>query len=108
MLLAASIFRFLDYLKNEENKLLKNAGTYTPKYTASYHRSEFSSHKVKVKVVPVYTLKAYRRRRGIAPLILNLSARWRCVVNIMARPLPYLHPFPPPPPHWGRTPVPIE
>jgi hypothetical protein len=31
----------------------------------------------KGKVVPVHTMKAYRGRRGIGPLILNLSTRWK-------------------------------
>jgi hypothetical protein len=26
-------------------------------------------------------MKAYKASRGIAPLILNLSIRWKCVVN---------------------------
>jgi hypothetical protein len=37
------------------------------------------AHKLKVKtgkVVSVLTVKAYRRSRGIAPLILNLGTRW--------------------------------
>jgi hypothetical protein len=38
-------------------------------------------------VVPVYVMKAYRRSRGTAPLILNLGTRWRWVVNFMAQPL---------------------
>jgi hypothetical protein len=33
--------------------------------------------KVEVKFFPVHAMKACRRRRGIAPLILNLSTRWR-------------------------------
>jgi len=32
--------------------------------------------------VPVHPMKAYRRRRGIAPLILNLGAGWRRVVAL--------------------------
>jgi hypothetical protein len=35
----------------------------------------------KGKVVPVHTMKAYRRSRGMAPFILHLGARWRRVVN---------------------------
>jgi hypothetical protein len=46
----------------------------------------------------VYALKAYRRSRGIAPLILNLDARWREVVKFT--PWPF---YP-----KGRNPVPIE
>jgi len=30
----------------------------------------------KVKVIPVHALKACRRIRGIAPIILNLGSRW--------------------------------
>jgi len=37
----------------------------------SYKKGDFS----------VYTMKAYRRSRGIAPLILNLGTRWRLVVD---------------------------
>jgi hypothetical protein len=29
----------------------------------------------------------YREKRGIAPLILNFSTKWRWVVNFMPRPL---------------------
>jgi hypothetical protein len=31
----------------------------------------------KGKIVPVHAMKAHRRARGIAPLILNLSTRWK-------------------------------
>jgi len=41
----------------------------------------------KGKVVSVSAVKTYRRRRGIASLILNLSSRWRWVVSIMPLPL---------------------
>jgi hypothetical protein len=37
--------------------------------------------KKKGKFVPVPAMKA-GRSRGIAPLILNLGTRWRCVVNV--------------------------
>jgi len=37
----------------------------------------YRSFKDKGKGVPVHVIKAYRRRRGVAPPILNLSARWR-------------------------------
>ena len=30
-------------------------------------------------------MKAYRGSRRIAPLILNLNTRWKCVVNITTR-----------------------
>ena len=39
----------------------------------------------KGKVVPVHTMKAYRGRRGIGPLILNLSTRWKWVANFTSR-----------------------
>ena len=39
------------------------------------------------RVAPVHAIKAYRGSRGIAPLILNLGTRWRCVVNFTRRPL---------------------
>jgi hypothetical protein len=32
-------------------------------------------------------MKAYRARRGIAPLILNLGTRWKIVANLTPRPL---------------------
>jgi hypothetical protein len=35
---------------------------------------------------PVNATKAYRRSRGISPLILNLDTRWEWV-NFMLRPL---------------------
>jgi hypothetical protein len=40
----------------------------------------------KGKVVLLHSMKAYRRSRGIAPLILNLGAIWRRVVNFTPRP----------------------
>jgi hypothetical protein len=39
------------------------------------------------KVVPVHNMKACRGSKGIPPLILDLGAKWRWVVNIMPRPL---------------------
>lgn len=41
----------------------------------------------KSKIVTVYAMKAHRRSTCMAPLILNLDARRRRVVNIRARPL---------------------
>jgi len=38
-------------------------------------------------VVPIHTNKTCRRRKGIAPLILNLDTKWRRVVNSHLRPL---------------------
>jgi hypothetical protein len=32
--------------------------------------------KVKVKVFPLHVMQAYKENTGIAPLILNLGARW--------------------------------
>jgi hypothetical protein len=52
----------------------------------------------KVIFFPVYTIKAYRRYRDIAPLILNHLPRWMWVVNFKPRPL-----YP-----QVRNPVPIE
>jgi hypothetical protein len=43
----------------------------------------------KVKVVAVYAVKTYRQSVGIAPVILNICARWSCVVGFMPR---RLHP----------------
>ena len=42
------------------------------------------------KVVAVHTREAYRGRRGIGSLILNLSIRWRCgQLHAVATLLPY-------------------
>jgi len=41
-------------------------------------------HEVKLSL---YTMKAYKRSRGTAPLTFNLGTRWRWVVNIMPQPL---------------------
>lgn len=46
--------------------------------------------KVEGEVVPVHNVKAYRRTRGIVPLILNLGSRWSRVANFTPQPL-----FPP-------------
>jgi hypothetical protein len=39
----------------------------------------------KSKVSPVHSIRAYRRNRGITPLILNLNSRWRSVANFAPR-----------------------
>jgi hypothetical protein len=36
------------------------------------------------KVFPVHDMQAYRGRRGMAPLILNLDNRWTSVVAFMS------------------------
>jgi hypothetical protein len=41
---------------------------------------------VKDKHVPFYAIKAYRERRGLGSLILNLGIRWKQVANFA--PLP--------------------
>ena len=41
----------------------------------------------KGKIVPVHTMKAYRWSRSTAPLILNLSIRWKWVVKFRPRTL---------------------
>jgi hypothetical protein len=41
----------------------------------------------KSKVIPVHDMKTYRGCRGTVPLILNLRARWKWMVNITPRPL---------------------
>jgi len=43
--------------------------------------------KIKVKAVAIHAVKACRKVRGIAPLVLNLSTRWRGVAKFMFRPL---------------------
>jgi len=37
---------------------------------------------IKVEVVPVHDLKAYRGGEGIATTIPNVGTRWRCVVSL--------------------------
>lgn len=54
--------------------------------------------KVRLRVIPVHAVKAYKRMRGVTPLILNLDTRWLWVVKLKLRPL-----YP-----RGRTPVPME
>jgi len=39
---------------------------------------------IKYTKVPVHAMKACKGRWGRDPLILNLSIKWRCVVNITA------------------------
>jgi len=53
-------------------------------------------NEVNAKVFHRHAMKAFRRRRVIAPPILNLGARWRWVVIILQS----LYP-------WERTKVPI-
>lgn len=66
-----------------------------------FHRLTYSipiqHHKGKGKVIPVHTMKVYNGRRGTAPHIRNLPARWRWVVNITLQRL-YA---------WEGTPVPV-
>jgi hypothetical protein len=37
--------------------------------------------KSKGNIIPVYAMMTYTGSKGIAPLILNLGARWRWMVN---------------------------
>jgi len=41
----------------------------------------------KGKVAPVHAVMAYRRRRSIAPLIIDLNTELKLVVNLMLWPL---------------------
>ena len=50
----------------------------------------------RLKIILLHAMKEYRGSRGIPPLSLNLSARWKWAVNFTPRPL-Y---------SWGRRPVP--
>jgi len=53
-------------------------------YLSDFHPQVWSHPllvEVKGKVVSAHTMNAYRRIRSIAPHILPLGARWRCVVN---------------------------
>jgi hypothetical protein len=58
----------------------------------------FSYYKQKGKVVLLHSMKTHRRRRGTAPLNLNLGAIWRRVVNFTSWPI-YA---------WEIIPVPTE
>jgi hypothetical protein len=42
---------------------------------------------VKSKAVPIHSMKTYRKRGGIAPLIFNSDAKWQWVVSIMSQSL---------------------
>jgi len=57
-----------------------------------------SHYEQKGKVVVLHSMKAYRRRKGTAPLNLNLGAIRRRMVNVTSRPL-YA---------WEIMPVPTE
>jgi hypothetical protein len=41
----------------------------------------------KGRVLPAYTIKTHRQKRGIAPLIFKLGIRWKQEVNFMLWPL---------------------
>jgi hypothetical protein len=45
-------------------------------------KSYWRHYKAKRQVIPVHAMNAYRGRKGIAPLILNLGYSSRCVHNI--------------------------
>ena len=55
------------------------------------------ARKVKGKLPPLHSVKAYRRSRVIAPLVLKLGNKWKFVVNCTPWSL-----YP-----WERTPVPM-
>ena len=46
----------------------------------------FEILELKYKAVPLSTLKAYWRSRGMAPVILNFNTRWRWVVSFTLQP----------------------
>jgi hypothetical protein len=50
----------------------------TPKVETSYH---FQHESDECKIVLVHHIKAYGGHTGIAPLILNLSTRWRWIAS---------------------------
>jgi hypothetical protein len=50
-------------------------------FTITYLYGIFQLEVKEGKIVPVRVMKAYQRSRGIAPLILNLSSRWKIVVD---------------------------
>jgi hypothetical protein len=61
---------------------LRNMPSYTEKLKAicfvQYNSNGYFTHKnTKAKVAPLCAMKAYRGSRDIAPLIFNLSTRWR-------------------------------
>jgi hypothetical protein len=49
--------------------------------------SETGTSHGKGKVVPLYSMKAYRGNIGAAPLMLNLGIVWRWEVNLAPQPL---------------------
>jgi hypothetical protein len=49
--------------------------------------ARMTCHQSPGKVVPVHAIKAYVASKSMAPLILNLSCRWKWVVGIRPRPL---------------------
>jgi hypothetical protein len=55
-----------------DKECMTNRSTSVPQ-----HRTAYMHLKGKGEVFPVHAMKAYRGRRGIAPLLLNLSTRWR-------------------------------
>jgi hypothetical protein len=46
-------------------------------------KNKIFTYKVKHKFVNVLALRAFRGSRGLTPSLINLSTRWRWVVNIM-------------------------
>jgi hypothetical protein len=63
-----------DEIKRQKKEICKPRDFST---VISYHVIKIRIKEGKDKVVPVHAFREYRGSRGIAPLILNLSARWR-------------------------------
>jgi hypothetical protein len=63
------------------------SSTYHALFTNLQEAGLWHNHICLCKVVPDKAMKAQRRSRGIAPLILNLGARWRWAVSKTSRPL---------------------
>lgn len=49
--------------------------------------AQISASSIKCNISLVHAMKSYRSNRGIAPLILNLSIRWRWVFSTTPQPL---------------------
>jgi hypothetical protein len=83
---------------NDNNRGLNQTYTAVAYKGTKLFRHRFAEESINGKVIPADAVKAYGETGSIAPPILNLGARCRCMVDFTAGPF-----YP-----RERTPVPIE
>ena len=80
---AVIFFQLIVLIPN--GQILSCATTALIPFSALHFRLPSACDKGQGKAVPVHAMKAYRRRGGTTPLILNLDTRWSWMVNFTFR-----------------------